>query len=148
MTTMKNLYDDINTLLNDIKSDIEDVLMNEILDTIKEIELKHIEDDVYSVYKPSVYKRRGNSGGLSDPDNIVGTVKNMELEVENIASFNEDYGSSNKVSNRRLSQVISADYIRWKYLSQSAVNEVKAFYIGWHRRLSRAYFSSAMAGLK
>ena len=52
------------------------------------------------------------------------------------------------LSNRRLSQVISADYIRWKYLSQSAVNEVKAFYIGWHRRLSRAYFSSAMAGLK
>ena len=52
------------------------------------------------------------------------------------------------MSNRRLSQVISADYIRWKYLSQSAVNEVKAFYIGWHGRLSRAYFSSAMAGLK
>ena len=93
---MKNLYDDINTLLNDIKSDIEYVLMDEVLDTVKEIVLKHIEDDVYSVYKPSVYKRRGNSGGLSDPDNIVGTVKNMELEVENIASFNEDYGSSNK----------------------------------------------------
>lgn len=93
---MKNLYDDINTLLNDIKSDIEDVLMDEVLDTIKEIELKHIEDDVYSVYKPSVYKRRGNSGGLSDPDNIVGSVKNMELDVENIASFNQDYGSSNK----------------------------------------------------
>lgn len=93
---MKNLYDDINMLLNDIKSDIEYVLMDEVLDTVKEIVLKHIEDDVYSVYKPSVYKRRGNSGGLSDPDNIVGTVKNMELEVENIASFNEDYGSSNK----------------------------------------------------
>ena len=52
------------------------------------------------------------------------------------------------MSNRRLSQVISADYLRRKYLSQSAVNEPKAFYIGWHRRLSRAYFSSAMAGLK
>ena len=52
------------------------------------------------------------------------------------------------VSKRRLSQAISADYLRRKYLSQSAVNEVKAFYIGWHRRLSRAYFSSAMAGLK
>ena len=58
------------------------------------------------------------------------------------------FSTGGEVSNRRLSQVISADYIRWKYLSQSAVNEVKAFYIGWHRRLSRAYFSSAMAGLK
>ena len=65
-----------------------------------------------------------------------------EIERENILV------QTMEVSNRRLSQVISADYIRWKYLSQSAVNEVKAFYIGWHRRLSRAYFSSAMAGLK
>ena len=64
-------------------------------------------------------------------------------EDDDIKAVLRDY-----VSNRRLSQVISADYIRWKYLSQSAVNEVKAFYIGWHRRLSRAYFSSAMAGLK
>ena len=54
----------------------------------------------------------------------------------------------NKVSNRRLSQVISADYLRQKHLSQSAVNEAKAHFTGCHRRLSRAYFSSAMAGLK
>ena len=53
-----------------------------------------------------------------------------------------------KVSNRRLSRAISADYFRRKHLSQSAVNEAKAHFIGCHRRLSRAYFSSAMAGLK
>ena len=53
-----------------------------------------------------------------------------------------------KLSNRRLSRAISADYFRRKHLSQSAVNETKAHYIGCHRRLSRAYFSSAMAGLK
>ena len=53
-----------------------------------------------------------------------------------------------ELSNRRLSQAIPADYFRRKHLSQSAVNEAKAHYIGWHRRLSRAYFSSAMAGLK
>ena len=52
------------------------------------------------------------------------------------------------LSNRRLSRAISADYFRRKHLSQSAVNEAKAHYIGCHRRLSRAYFSSAMAGLK
>ena len=53
-----------------------------------------------------------------------------------------------QLSNRRLSRAISADYFRRKHLSQSAVNEAKAHYIGCHRRLSRAYFSSAMAGLK
>ena len=55
---------------------------------------------------------------------------------------------SGYMSNRRLSRAISADYFRRKHLSQSAVNETKAHYIGCHRRLSRAYFSSAMAGLK
>ena len=56
--------------------------------------------------------------------------------------------TSEYLSNRRLSRAISADYFRRKHLSQSAVNEAKAHYIGCHRRLSRAYFSSAMAGLK
>ena len=73
-------------------------------------------------------------------------LKNLLEDEGNI--INATYLLVTMMSNRRLSQVISADYIRWKYLSQSAVNEVKAFYIGWHRRLSRAYFSSAMAGLK
>lgn len=124
---MKNLYDDINTLLNDIKSDIEDVLMDEVLDTAKEIVLKHIEDDVYSVYKPSVYKRRGNSGGLSDPDNIVGTVKNMELEIENIASFNEDYGSSNK-GNELAELVNDGDRVgRYMYDYPGSFNQPRPF---------------------
>ena len=52
------------------------------------------------------------------------------------------------VSNRRLSQVISADYFRRKHLSQSAVNDADAHYTGGKRRLSRAYFSAAEAGLK
>lgn len=52
------------------------------------------------------------------------------------------------LSNRRLSQVISADCLRRKYLSQSAVNELKAFCIGWYCRLSRVYFSSDFSGLK
>ena len=70
----------------------------------------------------------------------------FEPSHENIKwnSINED----SSMSNRRLSQVISADYLRRKHLSHSAVNDADAHYIGWHRRLSRAYFSSAMAGLK
>lgn len=52
---MKNSYDDINELLNDVKSDIEEVLMDEVLDEVKDIELRHIEDDVFSVYSPKIY---------------------------------------------------------------------------------------------
>lgn len=91
---MKNSYDDIDELLNDIKSDIEEVLMDEVLDEVKDIELRHIEDDVFSVYSPKIYDRR-RSGGIDDPDNIVGEVNNMRLSVENVTHFDDGYGTYN-----------------------------------------------------
>ena len=66
-------------------------------------------------------------------------VLTYEKELSDAGSF---------LSKRRLSQVISADYFRRKHLSQSAVNDADAHYTGGKRRLSRAYFSAAEAGLK
>lgn len=91
---MKNSYDDIDKLLNDIKADIEEVLMDEVLDKVKDIELRHIEDDVFSVYSPKIYERR-RSGGIDDQDNIVGEVNNMQLSVDNMARFDDGYGTYN-----------------------------------------------------
>lgn len=91
---MKNSYDEIDDLLSDLKYDIEDTLQDEVLDEVKRIEIKHVEEDVFSVYDPIIYSRR-KTGGLDDPDNIIGTVEDMELTVENITPFNDDYGSSN-----------------------------------------------------
>lgn len=90
----KDTYDDVDTLLKDLKSDIEDTLMDEVLDEVKDIELSHAEEAVFSVYSPSIYKRR-LSDGIDDPDNIVGEVHNMQLEVDNITEFNDDYGTYN-----------------------------------------------------
>lgn len=91
---MKKTYDDVNALLKDLKADIEDTLMDEVLDEVKDIELRHIEEDVFSVYNPSIYKRR-TADGIDDPDNIVGEVRNMQLEVDNVTQFNEGYGTYN-----------------------------------------------------
>ncbi len=91
---MKNIYDDIDALLKDLKSDIEDVLMDDVLDEVKDIETQHIEDDVLSVYSPSIYERR-ISGGISDPSNIIGEVHDMALEVDNVTRFNDGYGTYN-----------------------------------------------------
>ena len=71
------------------------------------------------------------------------SVEQLEMTLKELDNMNRI-----RVSNRRLSQVISADYLRRKHLSHSAVNDADAHYIGANRRLSRAYFSSAMAGLK
>ena len=92
---MKDLYDDVEELLKSLEADIEDTLMHEVLDEVKEIELRHVEEDVFDVYKPKIYERR-DSGGIDDPDNIVGTVQNMELEVENITPFASGYGTWNR----------------------------------------------------
>lgn len=82
-------------LLKDLKSDIEDVLLDEVLDEVKEIELRHVQDDVFLAYpSPKIYRRRA-VGGIDDPENIVGTVKDMVLEVENTTRFNDDYGTYN-----------------------------------------------------
>lgn len=93
---MRHIYDDEKMLLKDLRSDIENVLMDEVLDKVREIEIEHIEEDVYSVYQPSIYRRRKKNGGLSDPENIIGTIEgDMQLVVENITSFNEEYGGKN-----------------------------------------------------
>lgn len=91
----RDTYDDVDTLLKDLKSDIEDTLMDEVLDEIRNIEIEQVEEDVFSVYSPSIYKRRLHDG-LDDPDNIVGKIHNMELEVDNITEFNDDYGTYNR----------------------------------------------------
>lgn len=90
----KDTYDDLDALLKDLKVDIEDTLMDEVLDEVKNIEIEHVEEDVFSVYSPSIYKRRLNDG-LDDPSNIIGEVHDMQLEVDNITEFNDDYGTYN-----------------------------------------------------
>lgn len=101
---MKKSYNDIKTLKNDLKKDINAVLADEVFDEVRKCELEHVEEDVFSVYSPKIYQRRA-VGGIDDEQNIVGTVKNMKLTVENITEFNDDYGTYN--SGRGLSTLIN-----------------------------------------
>lgn len=88
-------FTDINALLADAQNSINKALRNEVMNAVREVELKHVERDVLSVYTPSIYKRRSR-GGIEDGRNIVGTVNNGRLTVENVTPFNEDYGSRNR----------------------------------------------------
>lgn len=88
-------FTDIDALLGDVQKSINKSLENEVMDAVRDVELSHIERDVLNVYSPSIYKRRG-SGGIDDVRNIVGTVKDGKLTVENVTPFNEDYGTRNK----------------------------------------------------
>lgn len=87
-------FTDIDALLADVQKSINKSLKDEVMEAVREVELKHIQDDVLDVYSPSIYNRRG-SGGIDDVRNIVGTVKDGRLTVENETPFNEAYGSRN-----------------------------------------------------
>lgn len=100
----KEIYDDVIALLNDLKSDIEDTLADEVLDEVRDIELFHIEQDVFRSYSPKIYERR-RVGGIDDPSNIIGEIRDMELEVDNIAEFNDDYFTYNH--GQRLADLIN-----------------------------------------
>lgn len=91
---MTKSYTDVNALLKDLKFDIEDTLTKEVLDEVKNIELRHIESDVLSTYSPKIYQRRAY-GGIDDEQNIVGEVIDMHLVVDNVTPFNSGYGTYN-----------------------------------------------------
>lgn len=93
MAKKKN-YDSLDAFVKDLKSDIEDTLSKEVLDEVRDIELEHIQMDVLMRYQPQIYKRR-TIGGIKDWRNIVGRVKNMELDVYNVTPFNPGYGTYN-----------------------------------------------------
>ena len=79
-----------------IEKCIDDSLENEVLETVKKIEINHIEEDVCNVYSPSAYERRSNLG-VDDPENIIGNItQNGVLEVENITEFNPEYETENR----------------------------------------------------
>lgn len=91
---MKKVYDEEEEMFGDLKKDIEDCLINEALEKVKDIEVFHIKRDVLDSYSPTFYKRRA-SNGIDDRNNIVGHVRNMVLEVDNVTAFNSGYGTSN-----------------------------------------------------
>ena len=84
---MKSNYDDIEELLKDMRLDIEDTLSKEVFDEVRQIEMEHIHSDVLNSYHPKVYERR-STGGIDNPRNIVCTVKDMTLTVDNVTEFN------------------------------------------------------------
>lgn len=67
-----------------LKTKIKDSLEHEVKSEIVETERRHIQTDVYDVYKPKMYKRRKDNGGLMDKENIIGTmISNDTLEIIN-----------------------------------------------------------------
>jgi hypothetical protein len=78
-----------------LKTAVSDTLRKEVFEEVKKCEQEHIQSDVYDVYSPSVYQRRGLSNGLGADDNIVLTeIDNLSIEVVNTTDPNSDYNGT------------------------------------------------------
>lgn len=105
-------YKNLNDLMVDIQSAINNTLENEVFEEVKETELRHIQTDVYDVYEPTVYIRRYKSGGMGDSNNIVildddgnNSVTNGNLSVVNVTLPNP-YARDGATTNKDLPELI------------------------------------------
>ncbi len=70
---------------------IDNAMTNEVFQEVQDEETATIYSEVYKVYTPRIYRRRGEYGGLGDPYNIEilgGSAKNGVLVVVNMTEPN------------------------------------------------------------
>ena len=91
----KNSYDDIEELYADLLNEIKNTVAKEIAKEMKKIEQEVIDRNVYSAFRPKVYERRKDDGGLRSEDNMVEGISidgdSVIIEVENMTTGNERY---------------------------------------------------------
>lgn len=72
-------------------SKIDDAMTKEVFEEVRDEESATIYAEVYKVYTPRIYRRRGEYGGLGDPYNIEirgGASKGGRMVVVNITEPN------------------------------------------------------------
>lgn len=68
---------------------VNDALAKEVFEAVKDEESSAIYETVYKVYTPKMYQRRFDRGGMADPENIKGVVKDGKLHVVNVTQPND-----------------------------------------------------------
>ena len=89
---MAKVCNDLQELHNEIMKRVNKSLQKDVGEKVKEIMLEHIEEDVYNAYEPETYVRRGDNGGISDPENIIIKAEfDGAISIENITVGREFY---------------------------------------------------------
>ncbi len=71
---MKVDFNNLTDLMKQLDEQIAETLRVDVGNTAKEIMKDKIQEEVYSVYSPTVYQRQGEHGGLTDDENIEVTM--------------------------------------------------------------------------
>lgn len=136
---------------------IDDALEHEVADAIRDEESETINEVVYGVYTPKMYRRRGDMGGFADPYNIEAEVKNGRLTVKNTTEPNPGGTLNNDVvtTGKHLDELIeyghggSGGYYDFPKRGAAYMKkrQFTAKIIG-HLKKNKAYLDALKAGLK
>lgn len=98
-------YKNFDELLAYLQKAVNDTLENEVADTVKQCMEQAIDVEVYSVYTPIKYDRRGDAGGLGDTGNInAALIEDGLLQVTNDTPLNNTYGINQ--SGKTLTEIV------------------------------------------
>ncbi len=78
-------------LQQELNKRIQASLTNSVAPAVKKIIVDTIQEDVYDVYEPKQYHRRGGSGGLKDPSNLNVESGVNEITITNVTPPNPAY---------------------------------------------------------
>lgn len=95
-------FNNLNDLFKKIENDIQDTMMNEVAETVKDEMQTAIQRTVYDAYTPKQYSRRLSDGGMLDSKNIQTMSDGHTLTVKNIAPLDNgrtDYALDDIVVN-------------------------------------------------
>lgn len=76
-------------LEKELRKRIDIAMLTDVTQTVSEVMIDHIQQDVYDTYEPTVYNRRWDNGGLADPNNVVSSMEGNTLIVENYTLGNQ-----------------------------------------------------------
>ena len=95
MKIAKSLKDLERQIKEDLQKAVVDTLLQEVSELAKDVILHHVQTDVYDVYEPEYYERRGpdrgkgRGQGLGDRNNLVERIDdNNALVISEVAVYN------------------------------------------------------------
>lgn len=112
-------------LEKELQKRIDIALLNDVYETVRDVMVDHIIEDVYEKYESRYYERRYNDDGLLDPENIIAATLKGELAIQNVTlgtdtfykKNNRYYTSQN--ANKYITPVIETgigyDVDSWEY---------------------------------
>lgn len=96
-------FNNLNDLFKKIENDIQDTMINEVAENVKDEMIDAVQTSVYSVYDPVEYIRRYSNGGLGARENIKVDETDNGIMLKDIAPLDNgrtDYALDDIIVNR------------------------------------------------